>query len=173
MKRLALIMVCFVLVGCTTEPAEEATSRTPEEQAMVYASAIETARSEEENQAYPTMIHPVETNAEGTSTQPIFDLLGLSQDDVSACALSLSLMNTQAYAIALVHPAEGKEDAIVAGLEAYVDMQVQSFDQYLIDQYEIASNAKVGVLSDGTVVMALCPEQDQVYESIESALANA
>lgn len=41
---------------------------------------------------------------------------------------------------------------------------------YLADQYEIASNARVETLEDGTILMVMCEGQDDVFTAIKTAV---
>ena len=100
----------------------------------------------------------------------MLELLGLTASDMEAFAVSVSAMNVKAYGIAVVKPAEGKEDTVKNALQNFIDGQKQSFEQYLVDQYEVASNAKLEVLDDGTIVLVMCEDSDSVYEGIVKAL---
>ena len=51
-----------------------------------------------------------------------------------------------------------------------MDQQKQNFQQYLIDQYDIANAAKVETLDDGTILLVMCEDQDTVLESIKTSL---
>ena len=96
--------------------------------------------------------------------------MGLDKEDVEACALSASLMNVKAYGIAVVYPVAGREEAVRNGLNDFIATQKGSFQQYLQDQYEIANKAKLGTLKDGTILLVMCENQDQVYESIQTTI---
>ena len=50
-----------------------------------------------------------------------WELLGFAESDVYSCAFSLSVMNVQAYCVGLFMPAEGKAEAVTAGLEKYIE----------------------------------------------------
>ena len=39
-----------------------------------------------------------------------------------------------------------------------------------MDQYEVASNAKLETLEDGTVLMVMCENQDTVFDAIAAAI---
>ena len=43
----------------------------------------------------------------------------------------------------------------------------------LADQYEVALNAKLETLDDGTIVMVMCEGQDEVFDAIVSAIEAA
>ena len=103
----------------------------------------------------------------------IFELLGVTAADMSAFALSVSPMNIKAYGIAAIYPAAGKSDAVLEGLNAFIDRQKQSFEQYLADQYEIASNARLETLEDGTILLVMCEDQDAVFDAIRDTIEGA
>ncbi|MGN1001683.1 MAG: DUF4358 domain-containing protein [Oscillospiraceae bacterium] len=166
MKRvtaLALVLA-LALTGCTAKKGTEKTL-TPEERTELYKTAITAARDEETNRYQPILTRAGEGDAE-----MVFALLGVTPEDMSAYALSVSLMNVKAYAVAAVYPAAGKEDAVLEGLRAFVDNQKQSFEQYLADQYEIAVNARLETLEDGTVLLVMCENQDAVFDAISDAI---
>lgn len=176
-KLLALglaLSLTFALAGCgnntpadpSAAPSESpAVSLTPEERAGAYADAVTAARDEEMNTYYP-----VETTVTEDLTNMILPMLGLTAEDMESFAIAVSAMNVKAYGIALIMPAEGKEDTVKQGLETFVENQKASFEHYLEDQFEIAQNAKVEVLSDGTVALVMCENQDSVLDSLKTAL---
>ena len=85
-------------------------------------------------------------------------------------AISVSLMNVKAYGIAVIKPAQDSEDTVKEGLQGFIDQQQQNFQMYLPDQYEVAKNARLETLEDGTVVMVMCEDQDTVFDSIIDSL---
>lgn len=101
------------------------------------------------------------------------ELLGFKSDDAEAYAMSISLMNVKAYGIVVVKPADGRAQAVRDGLQGFIDRQCQSFANYLADQYEIAKNARLETLKDGTIVMVMSPDQDEVYNSIVKSIQGA
>lgn len=168
MKRSTAIalLLTLLLTGCTGKQDEEKTL-TPDERTQLYETAITSARDEEINQANPPL-----TSAEEDGADMVFSLLGVSPDDMSAYALSVSLMNIRAYAVAAIYPAAGKEDVVLEGLRAFVDNQKAAFELYLADQYEIAVNARLETLEDGTVLLVMCEGQDAVFDAISDAIGN-
>lgn len=168
MKRSTAIalLLTLLLTGCTGKQDEEKTL-TPEERTQLYETAITSARDEEINQANPPL-----TSTEEDGADMVFSLLGVSPDDMSAYALSVSLMNIRAYAVAAIYPAAGKEDVVLEGLRAFVDNQKAAFELYLADQYEIAVNARLETLEDGTVLLVMCEGQDAVFDAISDAIGN-
>lgn len=172
MKRtLALLLgLCLLLSACGGQPSDQpaAAQKTPEELAEAYTQAINGARDDEMNGYFP-----VTTNADQEPPAHLdmtFAVLGFAPEDTQAYGISLSLMNVSAYAIVAVKPAEGKEETVKTGLENYMDTQKASFEHYLEDQYEIAANAKLETLKDGTVLMVMCEDQGTVFDSIKTAL---
>ena len=141
-----------------TTPGDEGTDPV----AQAYADAITAARDEEINSAYPVMTSDAD--------EYTLSMLGLTAEDMESYALSISLMNVKAYGIAAIKPAEGKEQTVVDGLNSFVELQQQNFEQYLVDQYEIAKAAKVETLSDGTVLLVMCEDAETVFESIKTAI---
>ena len=75
--------------------------------------------------------------------------------------------------IGAIYPAAGKSDAVLEGLNAFIDRQKQSFEQYLADQYEIAGNARLETLEDGTILLVMCEDQDAVFDAIRDTIEGA
>ena len=148
----------------STEPEEPEDSSEPETSSPL-ADAITSARGDEENEAYP-----VQSDKDAIESM-YYDVLGFTADDVTELAMSVSLINVKAYGIVIAKPAEGCADTVKAGLQAFIDTQCNNFETYLADQYEIAKNAKLETLDDGTIVMVMCANADTVYDAIVAALA--
>ena len=142
----------------TEAPATEA----PETEAPAtnaLGDAITAARTDEENEAYPVFCD------KDAIEDMYFQVVGFTASDVDEIAMSVSLINVKAYGIVVVKPAEGCADTVKAGLQGFIDTQCANFETYLADQYEIAKNAKLETLEDGTIENA-----DSVYESIVASL---
>ena len=149
------------------EPSDEP-STAPETEApatSTLADAITTARTDEENEAYPVF------SDKAAIEDAYYQVVGFTASDVDEIAMSVSLINIKAYGIVIAKPAEGCADTVKAGLQAFIDNQCASFETYLADQYEIAKNAKLETLDDGTIVMVMCANADTVYDAIVAALA--
>ena len=80
------------------------------------------------------------------------------------------MMNVKAYGIAAVMPADGREEAVKEALQGFIDRQKSSFETYLADQYAVAESARLETLSDGTVLMVMCEDQDTVFDAISAAI---
>ena len=157
-RTLPLLLLLALLAGCGT--SSQPSALTAEERTQLYQTAIESARDAEMNEAIGIL-----TDTGDDMADVIFELLGVTAADMSAFALSVSPMNIKAYGIAAIYPAAGKSDAVLEGLNAFIDRQKQSFEQYLADQYEIASNARLETLEDGTILLVMCEDQDAVFDA--------
>lgn len=96
---------------------------------------------------------------------------GIKLEDMSAYAISTTMMNVKAYGIAVVKPVEGKGADVEKALNDYVTAQQKAFESYLVDQKEVADAAIVKTLEDGTVVMVMSENQDAIYDSIVASLS--
>lgn len=84
-------------------------------------------------------------------------------------AFSFSLMNVQAYTIAVVKPAEGQKDAVLKYFADYQKQMETNFDKYLIDQYEIAK-AAVTEEVNGYIVFVMAENADDIAANIKAKL---
>ena len=175
--------LCLGLVGCGGSAGSTSAS-TPKD----YAQIIHDAREADFNEAFMT----VSPNAEGEGfvavdgfsadyTEPgqldsfsndmVLPLLGLDASMYDTFSASVSLMMTNCYGVAIVDPAEGQTEAVVAALENYVVGQQAAFEFYLADQYDIALTGTVTVVDSGEVVLVCCVVGDAEQSSILAALA--
>ena len=159
-----LAALLAALAGCS--PGQEPTA---EEWTRRYREAI-TAHGGEMAEYNPVV---TEFDPEDTRTSLALETLGLEEGDAEAFGVSMSMMNTQAYAIAAVLPAQGREEAVEEALQGYVDRQRSSFEFYLPDQYQVAQDARLETLEGGTVLLVMCQDADQVLEAIRSDLESA
>ena len=162
---LAALMLVAALAGCSGKPTGgDDKQLTAEERTELYKTAIENARSAEDNE------YTLLTETDDDTASMIFEMLGVTADDMNSFAIAVSMMNVRAYGIAAIYPAADKSETVLKGLHAFVDMQKQNFEMYLADQYEIASNARVETLEDGTILMVMCEGQDDVFTAIKTAV---
>ncbi len=159
------LALCLTLSACGGKGDQNASDKTPEELTAAYSQAITAAQSDEEQEAFP-LLDP----ADSDTTELVLPSMGIAPEDVTAYAVAASMRGIQAYNIAAFMPAQDKSDTVVEALEGYIDAQKQTFHRYLEDQYDIAASAKLETLSDGTVLLVMCPDQDAVLETIKSAL---
>lgn len=167
-KTLHLFLITALLLAgltaCQSKPTK--TERTPEELTALYSEAITAARTDEDNE-----YNPILTNTgENPDAELIFSVLGVTAEDMDAYAISVSLMNVRAYAVAAIKPTEGKEETVTTALQTYVDNTKASFEFYLPEPFEVASNARLETLEDGTVLLVMCEDQDTVFDSISSSI---
>lgn len=160
----ALAMSILVLSGCSQQ-TQSGAEKTPEELTTLYAESITEFGGE------MVEYNPVVTEVEeDTDSAMLLEAMGLNTEDMTAFAFSSSMMNVKAYGIAAVMPAEGKEEDVKAALQSFIDGKQSSFEFYLEDQYEVACNARLETLDDGTVLMVMTADQDTVYDGISSAI---
>lgn len=169
---LVAVMALGLLAGCSGSKNESnndaSSTKTPEELVALYTDAINNCGSEMVE--YNSVISEFKEE-DGTSF--LLELLGLSAEDFTAAAVSLSQMNTQAYTIAAFMPAADKAETILEALQTYHTNQQAAFERYLEDQYEIACAARLETLSDGTIVFVMTEGQDAAFDSIKETIENA
>ncbi len=158
-----ILTLALTLSGCTGGTNDAA--KTPEELTKAYEEAITSARDQELNDAYPIV-----TGADHPEAELVFQVLGVQETDMTAYAIAVSLRNVNAYAVAAIMPASGKEETVMAALEGYLETQQQNFERYLEDQYAIAKAAKLESQEDGTILLVMTEDQDKVLEAIQKSL---
>lgn len=166
---LALMLALSLLTGCGGTAAEsQAPEKTPEELTTLFADAI-TANGGEMVEYNPV----ISASKEDDGSAFLLETMGLKPEDMTAFGISASMMNVKAYGIALVRPAQGKEDTVKEALQGFIDTQKTNFEMYLADQYEIAKAARLETLSDGTLLMVMTENQDTVFDAIKDAVETA
>ena len=176
--------LCLVLTACGGQSSGgSGSSAAGPHTIQEYTDAIKNARSDEDNEygdviarekdGAPTYTHNPSalTDEDAAGQIPyMLEMLGVTDDALDAYAISMSLMNVRAYAVGIFRPAEGQAETVQAGLESYVKLQQQSFEQYLEDQYEIAKAAKIETLPSGEIVLVMSEGGDEVLTKIKEAL---
>ena len=165
---LTLLTLSGILTGCAAAGQEEDTPLTPQERTELYKTAVEDACAQDGN----TFVEIV-TSQEDEMAEFLFTALELEAEDMTAYALAISSVNIQAYGIAAVYPAAGKEDDVLEALNGFIDTQKESFHQYLEQEYETASNTRLETLEDGTILMVMHPDQDTVFDAIRDTVEGA
>ena len=162
---LAAVLCLGLLAGCGAAGEPENTL-TGADLAEHYKSAIEAGRTESDNADRPINV----TGEEEEMGSYFWELLGFAPEDVDAFAVSLSLMNVQAYCVGLFKPVEGKAETVTSALETYITGIQASFENYLPDQGAIADAAILETLDDGSILLVMCEGQDSVRDAIVAAL---
>ena len=104
---LAAALALSLLAGCSGGGEGGPSAKPPEELTQLYASAI-TDNGGEQVEYNPVISQVSEEDMSGM----VLESMGLNQEDMTAFGISMSLMNVQAYGIAAVMPAEGREEAV-------------------------------------------------------------
>ncbi len=161
MKRFFAFLLAFccafLLAGCGKHISDSSPHKNYE-----YASILRAARSSEDK--IPIITNPKQDKF------GLLELYDLSEDAMQEYAVSFSATNDKAYGIAIVLPKEGKTDTITQKLTAMIESCQNAFRNYLPKEYEIAKAAKLEVLESGEVVLAMCENDDLVFDNIVSAL---
>ena len=166
---LAALMLVAALAGCSGKPTGgDDKQLTAEERTELYKNAIESARDQEMNEAVPVI-----TSAEDDMADFILPMLGITAENTSSFAVAVSAMNVRAYGIAAVMPAAGEDEAVLEGLNSFIENQRQSFEQYLADPYEVAKNARLETLEDGTLLLVMSEGQDALFDAIRDSIEKA
>lgn len=169
MKRaLSLTLSSLLLLTLATScggTSNKSNDLTPEQRTESYVKAITAARDAESNQ-YDTLL----TSASDDNASMVFETLGVTAEDMTAFALSVSMMNVRAYAVAAVYPAAGKDETVRKGLEGFIERQKQNFYQYLEAEYAIAGNARLETLEDGTILLVMAENQDALFDAIRDGI---
>ncbi len=163
---LTAVLGLSMLVGCSPKSDDPgADGETPSALTERYTTAINSARDEEMNN-----IVPVINEEEDDDASYILSLIGLTPEDMTAYALAISPMNVKAYGIAVIRPAADKEETVKTALQTFIDTQKTNFETYLADQYEIANAAQLETLEDGTIIMVMSEDHEQIFNSIKASL---
>ncbi len=100
-----------------------------------------------------------------------YELNEFDKDNIKAGAISVSMVNIKAYAVMVLQPKEGCEEALFEDVNEYVKGIQKSFERYLADQYEIALSAVVSQEDNGLIILTMTENSQQAYENIVAALA--
>lgn len=132
-------------------------------------------------ETYSLAIHKVQENYEmqvptvSSVTDFMWQMLQpqllLESDDIEGFSIAYSAMNVQAYCVAVIKPAEGKLDNVLAGLEHYHGIEVSNYTNYLMDQLEIVEAAITKTLDDGTVLFVMAPDAEEMAEALVQELS--
>lgn len=179
LAALLAVAALFALAGCSKSDKADAAPKD-------YTKILHDARPDEDNEYY--MIFSPGKDGKFTAQYGYSDsydaaqldeeirnmllpLLNLEEGDYTDFSASVSGMMVQSYALAIVKPAEGRQEAVKQALLDFVTSEQSSMEHYLEDQYAIAKAAKVEVVPSGEVVLVCCENSDAVLSAIKTALA--
>ena len=177
LAALLAVAALFALVGCSKSDKADAAPKD-------YTKILHDARPDEDNEYY--MIFSPGEDGKFTAQYGYSDsydasqldeeirnmllpLLNLEEDMYTDFAASVSGMMVQSYGIAIVKPAEGKQQAVSEALDAYVQSQMQSMEHYLEDQYQIAASSHISTAPTGEVILVCCENPEAVMNAIKTA----
>lgn len=158
-----ILAAALVLAGCGGNAGSGSTASEPKD----YAEILRNARTDEYNEYFEVVTGPDD------DTIGILDFLaqsGFAPEAMEQYAISVSLMNTKAYAVMIIKPAEGQEEAIRTAMQDYIQMQQDSFEFYLADQYEIAQDAQLETAPSGELILVMSEDAADVLQKIEDGL---
>ena len=91
MKRFfsLILLPILLLAGCSAQPESQLTAQ---ERTELYRSAIQSARDQDANDAFPIV-----TSAEDDTASFLLELMGLSAEDVSAFASSAAMYSASCF----------------------------------------------------------------------------
>lgn len=162
--------------------APPATSSSTAPAVKDYSAIIVGARVDDDNTSYPVVVG----NAEGESlghnpssttdedAKSMIDMMrdttGFTPELFSNYAYSMSLINIRAYCVAILMPVKGQEAAAMEAVNAFVTLQQKAFENYLVDQYEVAKGTIIKELPSGEIIVIMSEGANDVADKIESAL---
>lgn len=160
---LSTLLLLTLIAGCT-KPDGSGKELTVEDRTKLYKDALESVLNDRVGTGQPPLVTGDDV------PEFTFELLGVKPEDLSAFAIDVALINISAYGIVIAYPAEGKSDAVMESLKEYIAGQKQSFENYLPNQYEVAKNAKLERLDDGTFLLVMSEGQDEIFTSLKAAI---
>lgn len=99
------------------------------------------------------------------------DLLDIDTGDVEEYAGYITMINVSSDNLIAIKAKEGKAEDIQAKLEARKDFEVNSFQQYLPDQYDKAQAGKVFSIGDYVFLVMIAGEDGDPAADIAAAEA--
>ncbi len=133
-----------------------------------YTQVLSAARPAELNEI--ELFDIVSGSGDALHDQIFSEVNGFVETDMERYAISLGMLITQAYGVAIILPAEGRHDAVLAQVNNYVEMQKKAQENDLQDQYEIAKTAIVKTAESGEILLAMCEGATDVLAQMEEGL---
>lgn len=166
MKKFLFAAASLFLLGLLCACGAGGASAGGSGSAADYAALIAENRNEEDNAFLPVITSPGDPDF-----SDVFTVYSLNADDMQRYAVSISRANTKSYGIAVILPAAGRTDAVIGQMEAFIEMQKRLQENYLPDQYDIASSALLDTAPSGEVVMVMAPDASTIMANILAGLA--
>ena len=176
---LSLVFCLALSLAACGGSASSAAPSTPKDLAKILTES----RDAEMNQYYEVVANGENglTLTEGYSAEmddqfkadqaaAVLQIMGLDPADTEDFAVSISMMMTKSYGIAIVKPAEGRSEAVQTALQNFIQAQQAAQEFYLPDQYEIAKAAVLEQAADGTWVMVMSENASAESAAILEAL---
>lgn len=135
---------------------------------------------EPSNRDYAEVLTEVQGDTAGPNIissvdDPMFEtipsFMGLAAKDMDRFAISVSMINVQAYCLAIILPAEGQAETVIDALKAFQSQMEKSFENYTPDQYAIAKAAIIKQLPSGEILFAMSEDAPDMISRMEKALA--
>lgn len=180
MKRLLCALLCLGLIVSLCACGQSASGSTEPKD---YPAILTDARTAEENETHVVFYYKdgtytatggysADLTADDIAKQGLLclQILGLDPADLAEAAFTVSLMNVDSYAMVIAKPASGKTDSVKTSLVTFIEGQKAAQQNYLPDQYAIASAARLETQKTGEVVLVMRETQDTAYEALQKAL---
>ena len=153
---LALLLVC---TGCSSRPLTDIEPR------QDYAAIL--------RQFLPASSQMTILTDPSQDTYGLLELDELTDQLMEQFAITLSPSNNTPYALAIILPEAGQQETLLEKLQALVEQKQLVYRDYLPKEYAIAADAKLETMDTGEVVLAMCPDSDEVMEEIRQQLEDA
>ena len=153
---LALLLVC---TGCSSRPLTDIEPR------QDYAAIL--------RQFLPASSQMTILTDPSQGTYGLLELYELTDQLMEQFAITLSPSNNTPYALAIILPEAGQQETLLEKLQALVEQKQLVYRDYLPKEYAIAADAKLETMDTGEVVLAMCPDSDEVMEEIRQQLEDA
>ncbi|HIY10868.1 MAG TPA: DUF4358 domain-containing protein [Candidatus Anaerofilum excrementigallinarum] len=153
---LALLLVC---TGCSSRPLTDIEPR------QDYAAIL--------RQFLPASSQMTILTDPSQDTYGLLELYELTDQLMEQFAITLSPSNNTPYALAIILPEAGQQETLLEKLQALVEQKQLVYRDYLPKEYAIAADAKLETMDTGEVVLAMCPDSDEVMEEIRQQLEDA
>lgn len=163
----SLVLCVLIFAACAGAAQSASTAPAKYGSSADYKALIQAAREAELNES---SLYNVVTSAQDPLHSAIFTGFQLVEEDYEKYAISAGAVITIAYGVFIILPKEGRQEAVIAQVEAFVEQQQKAMENYLQPQYEIAKAAIIKTAPSGEVILAMCKDAETVMKSIEDGL---